>query len=98
MKLHTQFRYGLFINIWLLLMVLGTTLLLVRWQYTSRNLFVALEKAENTSKQLAAANANTLAEKRQLSSPARVERMATEGLGMKTSNPSVTLYLTKGQP
>jgi len=98
MKLSTPFRYGLLINLWLLLMVLGTALLLVRWQYTSRNLFVELEKAENTGKQLDAANSSALANKRQLSSPSRVEHIATQNLNMKTIDPSVTLYLAKGQP
>ena len=94
-KLSTPLRYGLLINLWLIVMVLGTALLLVRWQYTSRSLFVALEKSENIGKQLVSNNASALAEKRQLASPARVERMATQNLGMKTVDPSVTVYLTK---
>jgi cell division protein FtsL len=76
LRLKESFRFGFILNIWLLLMVIGTALLLVRWQYNSRNLFVTLEKAESTSKQLAANHASILAEKRQLSSPARVERVA----------------------
>ena len=94
-KLSTPLRYGLLINLWLIVMVLGTALLLVRWQYTSRSLFIALEKSENPGKQLASNNASALAEKRQLASPARVERMAAQNLGMKTVDPSVTVYLTK---
>jgi cell division protein FtsL len=95
LKLSAPLRYGLLINLWLLLMVLGTALLLVRWQYTSRSLFIALEKSENTGKQLAINNASALAEKRQLASPTRVERMASQNLGMKTVDPSVTVYLSK---
>ena len=95
LKLSTPLRYGLLINLWLIVMVLGTALLLVRWQYTSRSLFIALEKSENAGKQLASNNASALAEKRQLASPARVERMAAQNLGMKTVDPSVTVYLTK---
>ncbi|MDI9335250.1 MAG: cell division protein FtsL [Cytophagales bacterium] len=93
MKLGSSFRYGLFINLWLMLMVLGTALLLVRWQYNSRNLFVALERAKSTGKELAAINASTLAEKRQLSAPVRVEHLAAQHLGMKTADPAVTVYL-----
>ncbi|MFM2084280.1 MAG: hypothetical protein RLY95_1098 [Pseudomonadota bacterium] len=95
LKLSTPLRYGLLINLWLLVMVLGTALLLVRWQYTSRSLFIAVEKSENTGKQLASDNASKVAEKRQLASPSRVERMAAQNLGMKTVDPSVTMYLTK---
>ncbi len=95
LKLSAPLRYGLLINLWLIVMVLGTALILVRWQYTSRSLFVALEKSENTGKQLISNNASALAEKRQLASPARVERMAAQNLGMKTVDPSVTVYLTK---
>jgi cell division protein FtsL len=89
----SAFRYGLFINLWLVLMVLGTALLLVRWQYASRNLFVALERAQSTGKQLDSIHASTLAERRQLSSPARVERLAAQELHMKTADPAVTVYL-----
>ena len=91
--LGAPLRYGLLINAGLMVLVLGTALLLVHWQYTSRSLFVALEKSANTGKQLASNNASALAEKRQLASPARVERIATQNLGMKTVDPSVTVYL-----
>lgn len=94
-KLSAPLRYGLLINLWLIVMVLGTALLLVRWQYTSRSLFIALEKSESTGKQLASNNASSLAERRQLASPTRVERMASQNLGMKTVDPSVTVYLNK---
>lgn len=94
-KLSAPLRYGLLINLWLIVMVLGTALLLVRWQYTSRSLFIALEKSENAGKQLASNNSSSMAERRQLASPARVERIASQNLGMKTVDPSVTVYLTK---
>lgn len=93
MKLNQSLRYGLLINIWLLLMVLGTALLLVRWQYESRRLYVALEKAESQGKQLEADNARALADKRQLSAPARVQQVATQQLAMREVDPAVTLYL-----
>ena len=92
-QIKGSFRYGLLINLWLLVMVIGTALLLVRWQYTSRHLFIALEKSENTGKQLAANRASNLAEKRQLSAPTRVERIAAQNLDMKAANPAVTVYL-----
>ncbi len=95
LKPSGAFKFGLLLNLWLILMVLGTALLLVRWQYTSRSLFVALEKSENTGKQLAINNASAMAEKRQLASPTRIERIASQNLGMKTVDPSVTVYLSK---
>lgn len=93
MKLSHNLRLSLALNLWLLLMVLGTALLLVRWQYESRRLYVALEKADNVGKQLDSDNARAMADKRQLSSPARVERVAAQTLGMKPADASVTLYL-----
>jgi cell division protein FtsL len=93
MKLKGAFRYGFFINLGLVAVILASALLLVRWQYTSRNLFVALEKTENTGKQLTSVHASRLAEKRQLSSAARVERLASQNLSMTTADPAVTVYL-----
>lgn len=96
MKLTPSVRIGLFINLWLLIMVVGTALLLVRWQYESRRLYVSLEKAENAGKQLASDNARVIAEKRLLTTPARIERVATQTLGMKAADAPVTIYM--GQP
>ncbi len=95
LKPSGSFKLGLLINIWLLIMVIGSALILVRWQYTSRNLYVQLEKSEAENKQLTDNNASALAEKRQLTAPARVERMASQSLGMTLVDPSVTVYLTK---
>jgi cell division protein FtsL len=95
LKPSGSFKFGLLLNLWLILMVLGTALLLVRWQYTSRSLFVQIEKSENVGKQLASNNASAMAERRSLASPARVESLATRNLGMKTADPSVTMYLAK---
>jgi cell division protein FtsL len=93
MKLSPHLRLSLVLNVWLLLMVLGTALLLVRWQYESRRLYVALEKAEGSGKQWDSDNARAMADKRELSSPARIERAAAQKLGMKPADASVTVYL-----
>ncbi len=93
MKLPTPLRYGFLINAVLLVLVLGTALLLVRWQYESRRLYVLLEKSDHFGKQLASDNARIWADKRELSSPARVERIAAQSLGMKPADSAVTLYL-----
>lgn len=95
LKPSGAFKFGLLVNVWLLVMVIGTALLLVRWQYSSRSLFVQIEKSEATGKQLASNNESSLAERRALASPTRVERMASQSLGMKTTDPSVTVYLGK---
>ncbi len=88
-----SFKFGLLINLWLLVLVIGTALLLVRWQYTSRNLVAALEKSENTGKQLASDNARAQAERRQLATPERTLRIASKQLGMRAVDPSVTVYV-----
>jgi cell division protein FtsL len=93
MKLSPSVRFGLIVNLWLLVMVVGTALLLVRWQYESRRLYVSLEKAENTGKQLTSDNARALADKRLLATPARIERVAAQTLGMKAADAPITIYL-----
>lgn len=93
MKLAGAFKFGLWLNAWLLVMVLGTALLLVRWQYESRRLYVQLEKSEALGQQLTSENARALADKRALAAPARIERVATQILGMKPADASVTFYL-----
>jgi cell division protein FtsL len=97
MKLSRSFRLSLLLNVWLLCMVLGTALLLVRWQYQSRHLYVTLEKAEQIGKQLANDNASALAEKRQLAAPARIERVAAQSLGMRGADAAITIYVS-GSP
>ena len=93
MKLSSSVRLGLFINLWLLIMVVGTALLLVRWQYESRRLYVNVEKAEIAGKLLASDHAQALADKRLLATPARIERVAGQMLGMKAADAPVTIYL-----
>lgn len=93
MKLSSQLRYGVFINAGLLLLLIGSALMLVRWQYESRRLYILLEKSENLGRQLTNDNASAMASKRELSSPARAERIAAQQLNMKPADASVTLYL-----
>jgi cell division protein FtsL len=83
----------LLLNVWLLVLVMGTALLLVRFQYESRRLYVQLEKSTHSGKQLESDNAAALGDKRLLTSPARVERAATQNLGMRPADASVTLYV-----
>lgn len=98
LQLRAPLRQGLLLNLVLLCLVLGTALLLVRWQYSSRSLHAALEKSEGQAKQLASENASRQAQKRQLIAPAQVERLAVQQLGMQTSDPSTTVYLSKAAP
>jgi cell division protein FtsL len=92
-RLALPLRFGVWINAGLLGMVLATALMLVRWQYESRRLYVLLEKSEALARQLANDNASAVAEKRSLSAHARTERIATQQLNMKPADSSVTLYL-----
>jgi cell division protein FtsL len=94
MKLRDPYhRYSLFINLWILVLVIASALILVRTQYESRRLFVQLEKAENGHKQLMAEQAQTQAKQRQMASPAKIEKSAAQSLDMKAADPTVTLYL-----
>jgi cell division protein FtsL len=92
-RLSLPSRFGTFINAGLLLLVIGTALMLVRWQYESRRLYVLLEKSDHIGRQLASDAASASADKRALSSPARAERIAGQQLNMKPADASVTLYL-----
>ena len=87
------------INLFVLTVVIASSLYLVRVQYESRHLYAEIEKAQNESRKLEIEHERLQVEKRGQATPARVEKLAREQLHMRTATPAITQYVTiKGAP
>lgn len=82
-------------NLLLTLLVLMSSLWLVRTSYESRRLFVELEKAQNSERELQSERERLLLDKRAQATPLRVEKLAREKLRMFNASPSVTHYVSQ---
>ena len=82
------------LNLVLLVAVLASALYLVHMQYESRRLFVELERAHATARQLETDQERLQVEKRAQATPLRVERLAKSELRMRTTTPAITQYVT----
>jgi cell division protein FtsL len=82
------------LNLFLLLLVLASALLLVNTQYASRRLATELDSATTEASQLATENSHLQLERREQATPARVERLAREKLQMRAATPAITHYVT----
>ncbi len=81
------------LNLLLIAALLGSSLLLVRTAYESRQLFAALDAARVEQKQLDAEYKRLDAEAQAQGTHLRVERTARERLQMRTATPGVTTYV-----
>ena len=81
------------LNLVLLLAVLASALYLVHMQYESRRLFVELERAHASARQLETEQDRLQVEKRAQSTPLRIERLAKNQLQMRTTTPAITQYV-----
>ncbi|MEO5845064.1 MAG: cell division protein FtsL [Caldimonas sp.] len=81
------------LNIVLLLILLASSLYLVRVSYESRRLFAALDKAQGEERALDTDSERLKTELRSQATPLRVERMARERLAMRAATPAVTQYV-----
>ena len=86
------------LNLVLLVAVLASALYLVHMQYESRRLFVELERAHATARQLETDQERLQVEKRAQATPLRVERIARDTLHMRTATPAITLYVNDSAP
>lgn len=77
----------------LVMLLLGSSLLLVRTAYESRQLFAALDQARVELSRLDAEHKRLNAEAQAQGTHLRVERMARERLQMRTATPAVTTYV-----
>ena len=82
------------LNLVLLAAILASALYLVHTQYESRRVYVELEKAGSQSRKLEAENERLQVERRAQATPLRVERLAKEGLQMRTVTPAITQYVS----
>ena len=80
-------------NLLLALVLLLSSLYLVRTAYDSRRLFAELDKAKNESARLAIEYKRLEAEREGQATSLRVERTAREKLAMRTATPAVTVYV-----
>ena len=81
------------INILLLVVLLVSSIYLVRVAYESRRLFAALDKAQGEERALDNDNERLKTELRSQATPLRVEHTARDRLAMRTATPAVTQYV-----
>ncbi len=81
------------VNVVLLVMLLASSLYLVRVSYDSRRLFAELDRAQSQEHQLATEYERLLAEKQSQATPLRVEKTAREKLSMRSATPAITQYV-----
>jgi cell division protein FtsL len=82
------------VNIILLAAVLGTMLYVVKVQYESRQLFVAIEKATLEVRKLELNHSALQVEIRAQATPLIIEKLAKEKLQMRSATPAVTRYMS----
>ena len=81
------------VNLLLALLLLISSLYLVRTAYDSRRLFAELDKARNESARLDTEAKRLEAERDAQATSLRVERTAREKLAMRTATPAVMVYV-----
>jgi cell division protein FtsL len=82
------------LNIVLFVMLLASSVYLVRVSYDARRLYAELDAARNQEKALATEFERLKAERQAQSTPLKVERIARERLAMRNATPAVTQYVT----
>jgi cell division protein FtsL len=81
------------INVVLLLVLLASSVYLVRLSYDGRRLFTELDRAQAEARQLETDFERLQAERQAQATPLRVEKAAREKLGMRSATPAVTQYV-----
>ena len=82
------------VNVVLLIMLLASSVYLVRVSYDARRLFTELDHAQSEEHQLDTEHERLKAEKQSQATPLRVEKMARERLAMRTATPAITQYVS----
>jgi cell division protein FtsL len=78
------------VNLLLLAALLGSSLVLVKTSYESRQVFAALDKARGEQRQLDAEFKRLDSERQAQATHGRVDRVARDKLGMRTATPGIT--------
>jgi len=81
------------LNVVFLLVLIASSLYLVRVSYESRRLFADLDKAQGEERALDNDSERLKTELRSQATPLRVERTARERLAMRAATPAVTYYV-----
>jgi len=82
------------LNVVLLIMLLASSIYLVRVSYDARRLFGELDKAQSEERALDIDFERLKTEKQSQATPLRVEKTAREKLAMRTASPAITQYVT----
>ncbi len=78
----------------LLLVLIASSLYLVKVSYDARRLFTALDRSQAVALQLESDHERLQLEARAQATPLRVERVARERLAMRNVSPAVTEYVS----
>jgi len=81
------------INVVLLLVLIASSLYLVRVSYEARRLFADLDKTQGEEHVLDNESERLKTELRSQATPLRVERTARDRLAMRAATPAVTFYV-----
>lgn len=81
------------LNVVLLLVLMASSIYLVRLSYDGRRLFSELDRAQAEARQLETDYERLQAERQAQGTPLRVEKAAREKLGMRNATPAVTQYV-----
>jgi cell division protein FtsL len=82
----------------LLVLLIGSSLYLVKTSYESRRLFALLDRARSEQKALDTDHKRLDAERQAQATHLRVEKTAREKLQMRTATPAVTQYVNDVAP
>ena len=81
------------LNALLLLVLMISSLYLVRVSYESRRLYAGIDRAQNQSRQLETEYGRLQTERQAQATPSRVEMVAREKLAMSIATPAITQYV-----
>jgi cell division protein FtsL len=84
------------LNLLLLVVLVMSSVYLVRVSYDSRRLFAQLDRAQSEARQLEIEHERLIAEKQSQATPLRVEKVARDRLAMRNATPAVTQYVAYG--
>ena len=82
------------LNVVLLIMLLSSSVYLVRVSYDARRLFAELDRAQSEERQLDTEFQRLKTERQSQATPLRVEKTAREKLAMRTASPAITQYVS----
>ncbi|MEO6407744.1 MAG: cell division protein FtsL [Burkholderiaceae bacterium] len=86
------------LNLLLLVVLLFSSVYLVRVAYDSRRLFAELDRAQAEERVLSSDHERLKTERQSQATPLLVERTARDKLAMRSATPAVTQYVSRPKP